>query len=149
VQKGSTSLTSAALSVDVTLASPVDVTATFVLVGYTTSGSGHDMGARLLRARLIDSTTIRIDRGIGGDTDDLPEIHWQAVELKDGSEVLRGNASFAVGGAQTVAPLGGRKVDLNGAVAFASTQPVSGQSLGMTSYTGDDVPGVCSVTMDL
>ena len=132
-----------------TAADAVDVSSTFVLVGYTTSGSGPDIGARMLRAQLIDSTTIRIDRSIGGDNDDITEIHWQAVELKDGSAVIRGSASLAAGIAQPDVGLGGRTANLNGAVAFASVQPTSGQSMGRTDYAGDDVSGVCSVTMDL
>jgi len=151
VQKGSTSLTTGALSVDVTLApaDAVDTSSTFLLVGYNTSGSGNDIGARMLRARLVDSTTIRIERGLGGNNDDLTEIHWQLVELKDGSEVIRGTTSLATGVAQAVAGLGGRKVDLGGAVALATVQPEAGQSMGMSTYSGDDVMGVCSVTTDL
>ncbi len=149
VQKGTTSLLSGALSVDVTLPVAVDVSSTFVLVGYLTSGSGNDIGARMLRARLIDATTIRIDRSIAGNNDDIEEIVWQAVELRDGSEVLRGNASFATGVSQTLVSLGGRTVDPSGAVAFASVQPVGGQNMGASPYAADDIVGVCAVTMDL
>ena len=151
VQKGSTSLTNGAMSVDVTLppADAVDVSASFVLLGYTTSGSGQDIGARMLRAQLINSTTIRIDRVLGGNNDDLPQIHWQLVELKDGSEVLRGSASMATGVGQLAVGLGGRKVNLAGAVAFGSTQAAFGQAAGRTALTGDDLPGVCSVTTNL
>jgi hypothetical protein len=151
VQKGSTSLTGGALSVDVTLApaDAVDVSSTFLLLGYTVSGSGNDIGARMLRARLMDSTTIRIDRGLAGNADDIPEIHWQAVELRDGSEVVRGSASLAAGVGQVEVGLGGRKVDLGGAVAFSATQAVGGQSTGITAFATDDVPGVCSVTAGL
>src|SRR5262249_24062574 len=148
VQKGSTSLLGAAVSVDVTLPAAVNVAATFVLVGYTTSSAaGPAIGARMLRAQLINSTTGRIGRAIGGV--DLTEIHWQAVELKDGSEVLRGNASFATGVATTVSGLGGRKLNLNGAVAFASVQAESGLNMGKTPYAVDDVVGVCSVSSTL
>jgi len=70
VQKGSTSLVGGALSVDVTLApaDAVDVSSTFVLVGYNVdvNSPGNMIGTRMLRAQLIDSTTIRIDRSIGG-----------------------------------------------------------------------------------
>ena len=148
VQKGSTSLIGGALSVDVTIPA-VNVSSTFVLVGYTTSGIDADIGARMLRAQLIDATTIRIDRAIPGTGDDIPEIFWQAVELLDGSEVIRGSANLAAGVGQVAAGLGGRTVNLGGAVAFASSQPFNGQSMGLSPYAGDDVPGVCSVTMDL
>ncbi len=86
----------------------------------------------MVRAQLINATTIRIDRSIGAVGADLTEIHWQAVELRDGSEVLRGNASFAAGVATATAGFGGRKLNLNGAVAFASVQVESGLNMGMT-----------------
>jgi len=149
VQKGTTSLLSGALSVDVTLPVAVDVDTTFVLVGYRTSGGGNDIGSRMLRAQLINVNTIRIDRAIAGNNDDIDEISWQAVELRDGSEVLHGNASFATGAAQTLVGLGGTTVDPSGAVAFGSAQPVGGQNMGATAYAGDDIIGVCAVTMDL
>jgi Peptidase family C25 len=151
VQKGSTALFgNAALSVDVTLPIAVDPASTFVLVGYqTTSGAGPAIGARMLRAQLIDATTVRIDRSIGDVGADITEIHWQAVELRDGSEVLRGSASFANGVATAVAGFGGRKLNLNGAVAFASVQVESGLNMGKTPFATDDIVGVCSVRSTL
>jgi peptidase C25-like protein len=149
VQKGTTSLTGGALTVDVTLPIAVNLSSTFVLVGYTTSGNGLDIGSRMLRAQLLNATTVRIDRAIPGNGDDLPEISWQVVDLKDGSEVIRGNASFAAGAGQVLTGLGGRRLNLSGAVAFASVQPFNGQSIGRTPYSGDDVVGVCSTTLAL
>jgi hypothetical protein len=149
VQKGTTQLVGGALSVDVAIPTAVNVSSTFVLVGYLTPGIGADIGARMLRAQLISPTTIRIDRAIAGDADDITEISWQAVELKDGSEVIRGSANLANGAPQVTAGLGGRTINLNGAVAFASSQPVNGQSIGRSPYAGDDVAGVCSVTAAL
>jgi hypothetical protein len=140
------------LSVDVTLApaDAVDLSASFLLLGYNTSGSGNDVGARMLRGQLINSTTIRIDRALGGNNDDLPEIHWQLVELRDGSEVLRGSAALAAGVAQLPVGLFGRKINLAGAVAFASTQAAFGQGAGRSPASGATaVPGVCSVTTNL
>ena len=61
---------------------------TFVLVGYNTDQpAGPAIGARMVRAQLLNATTVRIDRSIGGA--ELAEISVQAVELRDGSEVLR------------------------------------------------------------
>jgi len=121
VQKGTTSLTSTSpdpLSVDVTLGTPVDVNRTFVLVGHTaTTWNGNPIGAKMLRARLIDSNTIRIDRS--NSAIDIPEIVWQAVELKDGSGVLRGSESFITTEGQRVVPLGGT-IDTNRSIAFSA-----------------------------
>jgi hypothetical protein len=101
----------------------------------------------MLRAQLTNSTTITIDRAVGG-TDNISEIVWQAVELKDGSSVQRGSQAFAAGTAQQVVALS-PPFDPNRSIAFASAQPVGGQNMGRSSYTGDDVIGVGCVTMAL
>jgi hypothetical protein len=150
VQKGSTSLLGGTdTSVDVPIGISVDVSKTFLLVGYATAGR-LDVGANMVRAQLMDSSTIRIDRGISGngppEPDDL-EIVWQAIELKDGSTVQRGSENFAPGAAQKV--VGINTVDLNRTIAFGSVQSVGGQNMGCSSYAGDDVIGVGSATMDL
>jgi len=151
VQKGSTSLIgNAAFSVNVTLPIAVVPTSTFVLVGYQTSGQGPSIGSRMLRARLINSTTLTIDRAIAAAANDITEIGWQVVELRDGSEVFRGNASFATGIATAVAGFGGRKLNLNGAVALAgSVLAESGTNMGMTPFNTSDTDGVCSVRSTL
>ena len=61
----------------------------------------------------------------------MTEISWQAVELRDGSTVQRGSASFAAGVAQATATLVTR-VNTTRAIAFASVQ-AGGQSMGRTS----------------
>ncbi len=148
VQKGSvTTMTGTTTSVTATLSPPVDVTRTFVLVGYRTAGTGADVGSRMLRAQLTDSTTITIDRSISGSPDDITEIVWQAVELKDGSRVRQGSENFPTGVAQRIVPI--TSIDLNRSVAFASVQPVGGQNMGRSPYAGDDIIGVGSVTMAL
>ena len=147
VQKGTTSLLGTATSVSVPLGTPVDPSQTFVLVGYRTAGSGSDMGARMLRAQLIDGSTIQIDRSISGTPDDITEIVWQAVELTNGSSVQRGSASFAISAAQATASI--TSVNTDRSVAFASVQPVGGQNTGRSPYAADDILGVCSVTMSL
>ena len=145
VQRGRTSLNGGALTVDVPLGTPVDPNRTFVLVGFRTSGTGPDVGARMVRAQLINGSTIRIDRSVGGDN--LEEIVWQAVELTDGTTVQRGSANFATGVAQTNVPISA--VDTTRSVAFASVQPVGGQNMGRSPYSGDDVIGVGSATLEL
>ena len=145
VQKGSTALTGGTASVDVALATPVNVDNSFVLAGFRTSGSGPDVGERMIRAQIIDSTTLRIDRSRVGDS--VTEIVWQVVELKDGSRVQRGNEAFAAGTTQRSAAI--TAVDTGRAVAFASVQAAAGQSLGRTAYNADDIIGEASATLAL
>jgi len=145
VQKGSTSLLGTTASVDVALPTPVDVNKAFVLAGFRTSGSGADVGERMIRAQIIDSNTLRIDRSRTGDS--LTEIVWQVVELKDGSSVQRGSEPFAAGVAQRSVAI--TPVNTNRAVAFASVQAAAGQSLGRAAYNSDDIIGEASATLGL
>lgn len=147
VQKGVTSLTGGALSTTATLGTAVDMSKAFLLVGFRTAGSGADVGARMLRAQLTNATTLQFDRGTGGDADDITEIGWQVVELKDGSTVQQGSEAFATGVAQRTVSI--NSVATTRSVAFASVQPVGGQNMGKSPYAADDIIGVCSVTMGL
>ncbi len=149
VQRGLiTSMTGISTSANATLTTPVDLNRTFVLAGFTTEGLGIDVGARMLRAQLMDPTTVMIDRSISGFQDNITEISWQAIELKDGSRVLAGSENFGPGVNQKVVPLA-PQIDVNRSIALASVQPVSGQSMGRSRYNGDDIMGVGSVTMAL
>jgi hypothetical protein len=151
VQRGTTSMLGTALTRTVTLPTPVDTTKTFVLVGYQTSGAGADVGSRMLRARLTDSSTIVIDRSISGTPDDITEISWQAIELKnpsgaaDGPVVQNGSANLASGTSQVVVPIS--QVVPERTVAFASNQGGAAQSMGRTPYAGDDIIGVGTATL--
>jgi hypothetical protein len=124
----------------------VDTNNTFLLTGYRTSGSGASVGARMLRGQLTAADTVTFDRSIAGAPDDIAEIFWQAVQLKDGSVVQQGNANFPGGTAQTVVAL--TSLNTNRAVAFASVQPVGGQNTGRSPSTGG-VLGVGSATLAL
>lgn len=145
VQKGSTSLTGGTTSVDVTIPTAVNTANTFVLAGYRTSGSGADIGERMMRAQLIDSTTIRFDRDRTGDN--IDEIVWQAIEIKDGTTVQHGSARINNGSLQDTVAI--TTVDTSRAIAFTSVQALAGQSLGKTFYNSDDIPGVGSATLAL
>lgn len=147
VQRGVTSIAGNATSTTVTLPVAVDVTRTFVLVSFRTAGTGNDVGRRMIRAQLASATTITIDRGAGGNGDDLTEIAWQAVHLKDGSTVQRGTAAFAVGAASATATLA--PVTLGKTAAFSGAQGGDGQSMGRSTYTSGDVLGVGAFTLGL
>lgn len=122
VQRGTiTTMTGTTTSVTATLSQAVDTSKTFVLAGWQTSGAGPDIGARMLRTRLINPTTITIDRSISGSPDDITEIAWQAIELKDGSFVCGGNASFAAGVASATVPIL-PAINTKRAIAFGSGQ---------------------------
>jgi hypothetical protein len=148
VQKGSIkTMGTNSLSVTATLNPAVNVNGTFVLVGYRMNVSGTNLGPRMLRAQLTNSTTITIDRSVAASTDTINEIVWQAVELKDGSAVQQGNQNFPAGVAQQTVALSA--ADTTRAIAFASVQASAGQSLGRTPFTADDSVGIASATFAL
>jgi uncharacterized protein YxjI len=147
VQSGTTSLLGTATSTTATLTPAVDVTKTFVLASYRTAGTGADIGARMLRAELTNSTTITFTRDISGTPDDITEITWQAIELDEGSSVQRGTQAFAAATAQQ--NVGINPIDTNKAYAFGSVQAGSGQNMGRSNYAADDIIGTGSVTAEL
>ncbi|MGH9909053.1 MAG: FG-GAP repeat domain-containing protein, partial [Nitrososphaerales archaeon] len=147
VQSGTTSIASAGNSVYVPLGTPVNTKKTFVLGGFYSSGSGDGgpVGRALMQSRLINENTISFHRGATGNT---MNIFYQAVELKDGSTVYRGNQSFPTGTGTKFVNLP-VTVDTSLAVAFSGTQTGSGQTQGNSSYTGNDITGVSEYTFGL
>jgi hypothetical protein len=149
VQKGSiATMTGATTSVNATLGTAVDPSRTFLLVGFRAGTSSAGVGGRMIRAQLVNSTTITVDRSIAGGPDNLTEIAWQAIELRDGSQVQRGSENFAAGVAQKVITLG-TPVDPRRSIAFAGVQSGGGQSMGRTPYNTDDIIGIGSATTAL
>ena len=148
VQKGTTAMLAGTTSVTATLSPAVDENKTFVLAGFMTTGTGVDMGSRMLRAELTDSTTITIQRSVAGTPDNITEIFWQAIELKDKSTVVRGSSTFAAAVAQVTVPIAPH-LDVSQSIAFGSVQSGAGQNLGRSPYVADDIIGVGSVTMAL
>ncbi len=93
------------------------------------------IGSRMLRAQLTDSTTITIERSLPGTPDDITEIFWQAIELKDKSTVVRGTSTFAVAAAQVNVPIAPH-LDVSQSIAFGSVQSGAGQNMGQVSVRG-------------
>ncbi len=81
-------------------------------------------------------------------TEDVDEVLWQVVELKDGATVQGGSQNFPSGTAQQVVTLG-TAVDPNRSIAFASVQANGGQNLGRTEFSTDDNEGPGTFTMAL
>ena len=146
VQHGSiTNLTGTNLSATATLPSPMDLSSTFVVTGYRTSGSGSSIGAHMVRAQLTNSTSILFDRSLAGAPDNISEIAWQAVQLKDGSVVQSGSVTFINAAAQTNVNLT-TTLNTNRVIAFASVASGGGQNTGRSPSTGT-VLGVGSATL--
>ncbi|MGI9611170.1 MAG: signal peptidase I, partial [Acidimicrobiia bacterium] len=125
----------------VALASPVDVRATFVLAQMTSSSTGPQIGERLVRVRLLDSSTIEISRLA---TSEAVDVQVQIVELTDGTTVRRGVIDLGPG--QTAASVTIPPLD-PGRSTVGSTVMVPGSaSGGATDHAADDVVGEASAT---
>ena len=150
VQTGSiTTMTGATLSVTATFPTPIDANKSFVMVGYrTTVPTPAPIGAHMLRATMTD-TTITVDRATAGTpNEDIAEIFWQAIELKDKTIVAGGSANFPVGVAQVGVPMLPH-FDVSRSIAFGSVQTGGGQNVGKATYVADDIQGETAFTMAL
>jgi hypothetical protein len=147
VQRGTTSMAAGVTSATVSLPISVDREHAFSLVSFTGSGTGPDFGAQALQAQLTNSTTLTIQRSDPGDADPVEDITWQVIDLKDGSRVRSGSASFAAGTATATATLD--PVDTTRATAFASVDYGGGEAMGRTTYVADDIPGTATATVTL
>lgn len=144
VRTGSTTMLGADNDHEEALSPVVNLANTFVLASYRSSFDGPDVGERMLRVQLqSDKLTLQRE----DDGDDLEEVHWQIVELFDGTnvqhfvtEVVSGNSTETVSVSS---------VDPTNSIAFSGVQPVGGQNMGSTAYAGDDVIGVGSFTFSV
>ncbi len=144
VQTTSSTIGAGATSDSLTLATPVDPDTTFLTAFVTSDSTGPDIGERLVRARLVDATTVAIDRSVAGDAVD---VRVQAVTMMDGTTVRHGTVDFSSGQATrtvTIAPVDTARSTAISTVAAPG--PVAG---GMTDHVADDVVGEASATFQV
>ncbi len=144
VQRVSGSLSPGQLSTTVPVPVAADGGSTFLLASVRGTGSGADIGERLVRATLDDPTTVSIVRGVDGDALD---VEVQVVSLRDGSSVRHGVVDVGAGlptRTVTIDP-----VNLGRATAFSTVMvpgPVAG---GSTDHAADDLRGEANATFTL
>jgi hypothetical protein len=143
VQHGASSLASGSASTSSTLGTAVNRTRSFVLSSFSSSGTGISIGRRALRTHLSADNTVTTERSVTGDA--IEEIRWQVVELKDGSRVQYGSATFAEGDGSEDAAL--IPVDTTRTTAFASVSFGGGAAMGETDYVTDDILGAATATV--
>jgi signal peptidase I len=141
VQSISTTLTAAQGSTSLSLPSAVDVDSTFLLTSVASNSTGADIGERMVRAHLVDSTTISLDRSVAGDAVD---VSVQVVQLGDGSTVRHGTVDLTA--AQSSETVNIDPVDTGRATALSTVAVPGLLAGGMTDYVADDVAGEASAT---
>ncbi len=128
----------------VTLPTPVDPDTTFLTTFVTSDATGADIGERLVRARLVDATTVAVDRSVAGDPVD---VHIQVVTLMDGTTVRHGTVDLVAGvGSRDVAVA---PVDPARSTAISTVAVPGLVAGGMTDHVVDDVVGEASATFAL
>ncbi len=107
----------------------------------TDDGTATNIGQKLVRGRITDSTTLTFDRSSSGQA---MTVRWYLVEFTDSTEVQRGSAAFASGTSSITATLG-TPVDRSRSIATGGYFGYGGR----TAYTTDDNPGYGWFTTEL
>ncbi len=126
----------------ISLPSPVDPGSSFVLAATASPSSNPAIGDRLVRARLVDPTTVEVARFASGAA---VEVNVQVVELLDGSTVRSGVLDLSP--AQTTKSVTIPAVDAGRTSAFSTLMVPGSASGGATDQVGDDIVGEGSVTV--
>ncbi len=118
------------------LSQPVDVAASMVLATFMSGDGGPDVGQRMVRARLLDSSTIEVQRAATGASLD---VSVQVVQFFDGTTVQHGvidllpgepTASVAIQPVDLTRSTVGSTVMVGGASSGGSTDHVSAGNVG-------------------
>jgi len=146
VQRGNNSMTTGTTATSV-LGTPVDPAKSFILASLRSTNAtfaGNDTGARMVSAEFSGCTTtctdVQFARDIAGSPDTITQLHYQVVTLNDGSTAQRGLQAFTGNPIQTDLTAGITSVDTTRSFAFASTQGISGQGSGRTSWATSQQP---------
>ncbi|MEN9328199.1 MAG: hypothetical protein RI947_1007 [Candidatus Parcubacteria bacterium] len=141
VQYGDVSFATGDSSKTATITS-VNPSASWLLVNYNSAtGTAANIGQKMIRAAVTNSTTLTFDRNNTGQTLDLT---YYNVEFTNKGAVQTGNAAFTSSDTAKSATLT--------TVTTASTIALGGAMYhrgGKTAYSADDNPGVGSATFDI
>ncbi|GEM_PF-2997140 len=140
VQSGLVSFGTTASTVNVPI-STVNPASSFLVFNYrSATGTGSNIGQKMVRGRIISNTQLTFDRAATGQAID---IAWYVVSWTDGTTVQSGSTSFT--STQTVNNVTISPVNSNRTITFSGTnQSTVGQAGGSTSYTTNDNPGVAA-----
>ncbi len=144
VQTVSATLGAGAGTTTVALSSPVDLGSSFILASPYGAPSGTEIGERMVRARLLDASTVEVYRAV---TTESITARIQVVTLNEGTTVQRGMLTLSPGISVASAVI--NPVDTSRSTAFTTVMEPGALSGGSTSYTADDLVGEASATVTL
>lgn len=120
----------------------VDTTKSWLLFSYeSASGTGADIGQKMMRGVITNGTTLTFDRD---NTGQAVDITWYLIEFTDGTTVQKGSEDFTT--AQTQQDVTITSVDTARSIASAGAISYSG---GKTPHSAAGNPGVGTVTLEL
>lgn len=123
-----------------TLAQPVATDATMVVASLATPDAASPIAQRLVRARLLDGSTVEVQRAATGQP---LEVSIQVVQFLDGTTVQHGVVDLGPAETSTIIPIS--PVDLARSTV-GSTVSVSGASSGgSTDHVSSELPGEAMV----
>lgn len=140
VQSGLVSFGAAASIVTVPI-STIDPATSFLVFNYrSATGTGSNIGQKMVRGQITSSTQLTFDRASTGQAID---IAWYVVSWTDGTTVQRGATSFT--SIQTGSNVLINPVNPSRAITFSGTNlSAIGQAGASTSFTSNDNPGVAA-----
>lgn len=133
-----------ATTTTLTTPSPVDRDSTFVIAAVTSDATGADIGERMIRAHLVDDSTIAINRSVGGDAVD---VSVRVVTLFDGTTVQHGTVNLDAATATVAVPID--PSDTTRSSVFSSVAVPGPAAGGLTDHVADDVVGEGTATFTL
>jgi CSLREA domain-containing protein len=137
VHTGTVSMASGATSATATLPT-FDTSQAWLLYTYSTeSGTATNIGQKLVRGLVTNSTTLTFDRA---NTGTAIEVRYHLVEFTDATSVQHGSANLATAAATanvTIATVDPARSISGGGYMYTA---------GSSSYATDDVPGVAWAT---
>ena len=145
VQRGTTTLSGAALSINRPLSNSVDRSRAFLTTEMMSRGGGSVLSAPMARGQITDPSTIQFDRQSSAGNP-IVTISWQVVELREGSRIQFGSAAFAVDQSQATASI--TPVDTTRTTGIASTNAGAGMSAGRTSQSTGSTLGVAEARIE-
>lgn len=133
-----------ATTTTLTTPSPVDRDSTLIIASVTSDATGVDVGERMIRAHLVDDSTIGIDRSVGGDALD---VNVRVVTLFDGTTVQHGTVNLDAATAIAAVPID--PTDTTHSSVFSSVAVPGLAAGGLTDQVADDVVGEGTATFTL
>lgn len=127
-----------------TTPSPVDRDSTIMIAAVTSDATGVDVGERMIRAHLVDDSTIAIDRAVGGNAID---ISVRVITLFDGTTVQHGIVDLDAATAVATVPID--PTDATRSSVFSSVAVPGPSAGGLTDHVADDVVGEGTATFTL